>query len=306
MAWPGLIFFNRQALFRGRIIVEDDVERFPQTQRPLKPKCRIPARRADLPANATPPQPESRRAGNRETCAPAGNRQATDAGRLLLLVLLLGALLASWPWQRLRQRQYDRAEKEAREALDAAGLVVVTEPKTKHVTSVSFRGRPVDEPQLARVADLRYLGSLNLAGTRITDRQLCRLGELPRLASLVLSDTAVTDAGLACLRRLDRLESLHLCRTPVTDSGLIHLRPLSQLAILDLSQTEVTDDGLVHLAGLPNLSWLLLAGNEVTDRGLVHLESVDSLRRLTLLDTDVTPEGAARLKRANPNLDIDL
>ena len=89
------------------------------------------------------------------------------------------------------------AEQQARAFLEGRGVLVIAEPQTHAVTSVNFRGRPLDEPAAEAVASLFRLVSLDLSQSELGDAQLRHVAGLSSLASLVLSETAVTDEGLS-------------------------------------------------------------------------------------------------------------
>ena len=63
-----------------------------------------------------------------------------------------------------------------------------------------------------------------------------------------------------------------LSETPVTDVGIEHLRGLTQLCELALANTRITDAGLKHLHGLAQLQWLVLHNTAVTDAGVTELK----------------------------------
>jgi len=197
------------------------------------------------------------------------------------------------------------AEQQSAEALRQAGLLVISEPPEKRVTSVNFRSQAIDDHLFARLQDLFRLQSLDLGDSNAADRHMDIVGRLTTLGCLVLNGTDVTDAGLAQLTGLSELEALHVKNVNVTNHGLVDVAQMTNLAILDLSNNSVTDAGLAHLAPLGRLQWLLLENTEVTDAGLEHLAKIPSLRRVTLLETQVTGAGVQRLKAAIPGVDID-
>ncbi|MCY2929407.1 MAG: hypothetical protein NTV86_07910 [Planctomycetota bacterium] len=178
---------------------------------------------------------------------------------------------------------------------------------------------------LAHLAKLP-INELSLTGTLVTDAGLACLPKLPRMGTLVLDGTLVTDAGLSCLRETNvgdlylrdtavtdaglahlpaKLGGLYLARTKITDAGLATLKG-RPLGVLDLAGTAVTDAGLAHLAALARLETLDLSGTAVTDAGLGALKALPALRGLYLAGTTVSPAGLADLRKACPNLTIQL
>lgn len=200
--------------------------------------------------------------------------------------------------------QFD-AEQAARMELTNRGALVIAEPGSRAVSSVSFPKKEIDDEALQLLKPLFRLTSLNLGGTNISDEQLKDVGSLRSLVSLVLSNAAVTDEGLAHLRGLRKLEVIHLCNTKITDAGLAHLTGFSEMKIIDVSKTGISDEGLEHLSGLHKLSWLLIRDVPVTDAGLEHLHGMKNLKELTLPGTRVTADGISSLCEAVPGLKVD-
>ena len=50
----------------------------------------------------------------------------------------------------------------------------------------------------------------------------------------------------------------------------------------------------------------MLPGNSITDEGLKHLAGLDTLSRLHVGDTQVTEQGARALRKAIPDLMIEM
>jgi hypothetical protein len=115
-----------------------------------------------------------------------------------------------------------------------------------------------------------------------------------------------TDEPLALLKDLKGVVHLNLRGQPVTDEQLAHLKPLTELTHLHLEKTKITDKGLENLKGLVNLEYLNLYGTAVSDAGLANLEGLKKLKKLYVWDTKVTAAGAAKLKKAIPDLDVNL
>jgi hypothetical protein len=197
-------------------------------------------------------------------------------------------------------------EEAARDALDKAGALVITDPVSKRVTSLDMMGKHASEENLKQIACLYGLVNLNLTSVDLRDADLAHFTSLPELASLVLNLTPIGDDGLVHVANMTGLDALHLGNTKVTSKGLPTLGRMKQLKVLDLRDTKVTDDGLEHLAGLDHVEWLLLGNTPVTDAGIAKLEGMESLKRLTLTGTKVSEQAVAKIRKAIPGLVVDL
>jgi hypothetical protein len=124
--------------------------------------------------------------------------------------------------------------------------------------------------------------------------------------SYLQTDGKFTDEHLVVLKDLKGLVHLNLRGQPVTDAQLAHLKPLTELTELHLEKTKITDQGLENLKGLVNLEYLNLYGTAVSDAGLVNLEGMKKLKHLYVWQTKVTEAGAAKLKKAIPEVDVNL
>ena len=134
---------------------------------------------------------------------------------------------------------------------------------------------------------------------------LRHLRALPKLETLDLSLTGVTDDDLKYLQDLKSLRRLELHSTDISDAGLAHLRRLKKLELLRLGSTKVTDAGLTQLKSLTGLKTLMLGGN-ITDAGLEHLMQMRQLQSVSLGETKMTVAGAVKLRRALPDVNLDV
>ncbi len=104
----------------------------------------------------------------------------------------------------------------------------------------------------------------------------------------------------------NQLIRLNLSNQSVSDDDvkkLVHFKNLTQLK---LDKTAVTDAGLVYLKNLPNLEILNLYGTKVTDNGLVALAQCPNLKIVYLWQTQSTTVGIEKLKKALPNLQVEM
>ncbi|MGA0559425.1 c-type cytochrome domain-containing protein [Larkinella sp. VNQ87] len=115
------------------------------------------------------------------------------------------------------------------------------------------------------------------------------------------------DAQAAALPKLNQqIVWLKLGDTEVSDATLAQVAQLKNLQKLHLEQTKVTDNGLKNLKNLPYLEYLNLYGTGVTDAGLKELAGMKNLKTVYLWQTKVTDEGVAELKKALPNLEVNM
>ncbi|MDR3638500.1 MAG: tetratricopeptide repeat protein [Isosphaeraceae bacterium] len=140
----------------------------------------------------------------------------------------------------------------------------------------------------------------------LDDAGLSHVERLFDLEHLALDSPLVTDAGLAHLRALPYLCCLFLSSPLIADPGLAQLSRVKPLEELSLGFNRVTDAGLKHLTALPNLRELDVASAEITDAGLQHMEAIKTLRKLRLRGSKVTQAAVDRLRRARPELVIEL
>jgi uncharacterized membrane protein len=112
---------------------------------------------------------------------------------------------------------------------------------------------------------------------------------------------------------LDELKSIDnqivrikLSNLPVTDADVQKLSNFKNLTRLNLDKTAVTDVGLAHLKNLPNLEQLNLYGSNVTDAGITALANCKNLKVVYLWQTKITEGGVAELKKALPNVVVEL
>ena len=109
------------------------------------------------------------------------------------------------------------------------------------------------------------------------------------------------------LKGIDKqLVRLKLSNLPVSDNDLNKLATFKNLTRLNLDKTAVTDAGLASLKSLPNLEQLNLYGTNITDKGLVSITQCPNLKIIYLWQTKVTAAGVEQLKKALPNLQIEM
>jgi uncharacterized membrane protein/mono/diheme cytochrome c family protein len=120
--------------------------------------------------------------------------------------------------------------------------------------------------------------------------------------------TAVGTEALAALAAAAaEIVDLNLAGTALDDAGLATIGALPAATHLRLARNELTDAALAALAGAPQLEFLNLYGNSrITDQGVAVLGTIASLREVHLWGTGVTLEGATQLRRARPEIVVDV
>jgi YHS domain-containing protein len=164
--------------------------------------------------------------------------------------------------------------------------------------------------------DLPTLSASQQAAEKSTMAAIAKAGGLAmRIASssmgsevnLSLLGQKADNAKLQLAKGLSSsLVRLNLARTKIDDVGLGSVSSFRQLRWLNLSNTGITDAGLGYLSGLSNLRYLNLYGTKVTDAGIAKLSGLKNLRKLFLWQTGATKAGAGKLKKALPDLMIDM
>ncbi len=111
--------------------------------------------------------------------------------------------------------------------------------------AVEFRGLPLTDVGLKRLALKTRLIGLDLSGTNVTDRGLADLSgeELPHRESLRLLDlsfTRITDEGLKSISQWKQLRHVSVIACSVTDKGIEPFSAMPELRKAYLTNTRVT------------------------------------------------------------------
>ncbi len=104
----------------------------------------------------------------------------------------------------------------------------------------------------------------------------------------------------------NQLVRLRLSDQPITDEDVKRLVVFKNLTRLNLENTDITDAALEHLKTLSNLEQLNLYGTNITDKGLETLTKYPNLKVIYLWQTKVSPSGIMQLKKALPNVQIEM
>ncbi|HEV3437669.1 MAG TPA: hypothetical protein VG122_09940 [Gemmata sp.] len=170
----------------------------------------------------------------------------------VLTIAIASAAIVYWPTP--RRNAMARVA-----ALDGTYREQTDEDGQRKVHCLILASRPIAEPDLIALRDLRPIHRLMLDGCPLKDAWLAHLAELEELELLTLTGCPVTDAGLIHLKTLKNLKNLSLRNTPVTDAGLVHLQSLTSLTFLNVSYSRVTEQGTAELRRtLPGLKRIYL------------------------------------------------
>lgn len=179
----------------------------------------------------------------------------------------------------------------------------------KKLESVNFHFTPLNDAGLQAIAQVPISDRFWFAHTQFTDAGAKSLALLTGLKRCGIGSKEPTSSGAAVesLVKLP-LEDLSLLDNQATPLGLEHAAKIATLKKLDVSYAPmVTDESIVLIAQLPNLEELRLGHAQITDSGLLPLTQSKSLKRLTLSGlSKVTPGGIEELKRARPELTVEL
>lgn len=179
----------------------------------------------------------------------------------------------------------------------------------KKLESVNFHFTPLNDDGLRAISQVPISGRLWFAHTRFTDAGAARLSQLTQLKRCGIGSTDKASSGeaVAALAKLP-LEDLALLDNQATSVGLAHAAKIATLRRLDVAHAPgVTDEPLRLVSRMPALKEFVLGSAKVTDVGLMELAASKSLEKLSLRGLElVTPAGVQRLRKARPNLQIDI
>ena len=147
-----------------------------------------------------------------------------------------------------------------------------------------------------------------LANLRKIGVQALRLGtEEQKLQVQFLEPSQTTDAQLKNLSAIkNNVVYLDLARTAVTDDGIKELVSLKNLNKLYLQETKITDATSNVYSAFKQLEVLNFYNTSITDKTLEALSACSSLKKLFLWKTATTKLGHDKLRKALPNLTIDI
>lgn len=241
---------------------------------------------------------------------------------LLLFILLFALIVAGLKWHVQVQIAAVEREKQAVNAIQAAGGVFQFADEAKPILSktpiwlrkyfttetysparvVHFNRHEskesVDDTLLQLKEHLEALTEpeqINLTNSNLTDRGLKQLAGMQRLREITMARTQITDAGLAHLASLTELEFLELEGTRITGTGLFHLRNLKKMKGLELNEIPLTDHDLSNLREMTNLDYLSLSQTSVTDVGMEYLMNFKKLKHLSLRNNSISNEAVSKV-----------
>ena len=192
------------------------------------------------------------------------------------------------------------------------GLVLLSEKERAEVKAAASR-LPVPDIKAAEVSDaekdaIAKLSSGEGIGNQAAAPLVMALAQDTQLiyANFRLIGKNVEDKHIAPLADIANLSELDLSNTKVTGAGLATIKNSKRLTKLSLAGTAVDDAALKNIEGLTNLMSINLYNTKVTDAGLASLKNMKFLRKVYGWQSGITEKGAAELKKALPNVDVNL
>ena len=192
------------------------------------------------------------------------------------------------------------------------GLVLLSERERAEAKAAASR-LPVPDIKAAEVSDAEKAAIAKLSsGEGIGDQAaaplVMALAQDTQLiyANFRLIGKNVEDKHIAPLADIANLSELDLSNTKVTGAGLATIKNSKRLTKLSLAGTAVDDAALKNIEGLTNLMSINLYNTKVTDAGLASLKNMKFLRKVYGWQSGITEKGAAELKKALPNVDVNL
>jgi len=181
--------------------------------------------------------------------------------------------------------------------------------KLTKLENVNFHFTPLNDAGLKAIAQVPISGRLWFAHTKFTDAGAGALAGMTQLkrCGIGSADKASSGEAVAALVKL-ALEDLSLLDNQATPAGVAHASRIATLRRLDVSHgPTVKDESMALVAGMPALEEFKLGSAQVTDEGLAQLAACKTLKKLSLSGLKkVTPAGIDRLRKARPELQIEV
>lgn len=212
--------------------------------------------------------------------------------------------------------------------VDDAGLAALKACPNLKVLGADFLW--ISDVGLSELSGLKSLRELYLANTLVDDAALEKIAAMPAVKKLRVSKTGIgkdgldklvtlkleeldisecsnlDDAALEPVGKIVTLKKLNLWRDAIGDTGAAWLATLVNLEWLNVDNTQLTDAGLKSLSGMSKLKFLHLGSTAVSDAGMPQLLGLKSLDELKVTRTSVTEAGVEPLRKALPNVNIQL
>ncbi|UOG32701.1 hypothetical protein [Leptospira noguchii] len=121
------------------------------------------------------------------------------------------------------------------------------------------------------------------------------------------SGTDFDDEGMRFFSLFKNMDGLHIDHTKVTDNGVKLLIQNQKLKELRIGSKGITNKSCEYLAQLENLESLYFSEEVSIDDGCIDsIIKMKKLKELSLGFVPFTRPGVERLRKARPNLSIDL
>ena len=179
----------------------------------------------------------------------------------------------------------------------------------KKLENVNFHFTPLNDDGLRAITQVPISGRLWFAHTKFTDAGTAGLSNLKELKRCGIGSMDKSSSGesVAALAKLT-LEDLALLDNQATPVGLAYAAKIATLRRLDVSHAPtVTDESLREVGLMQALEEFNLGSANVTDKGLMELAVSKSLKKISLTGLRlVTPAGIERLRKASPELQVEV
>jgi hypothetical protein len=211
-----------------------------------------------------------------------------------------------------------------------SGDVKVLKGGQDKVIGIEIRGDDTENTSPTRWLNESSLRTIRLIRIVVDDASLTQMAKLPSLEQVTFEHCTLR-GNLATLSKNTRLQKIVFMvvnvdmedvseewfssESPLTDVYLPHVSNVSSrmgviarlpsLEVLSVAYSDITDADVQRLRNLDRLRSLNVTKTRLTDDSLKHLEQMSTLRTLFIdLNSDLTDAAIARLRNANPELDI--
>lgn len=177
--------------------------------------------------------------------------------------------------------------------------VILPEDAINRVIGIQNRGEQVDDDNMSRFAEFRFLRFLKIPFARVSSRGVETFAKHRYLEELNLNCTLIDDAVAPTLKSL-RLKELRVAKTLVSDETVIDIS-VDLLEELDVSFTRITGTGLRTLLSGTKLTTLNTAGLGAENE---DFQDLHRHARLSSLDVSATRIDQAALSHIGKCRDL--
>jgi Leucine-rich repeat (LRR) protein len=167
----------------------------------------------------------------------------------------------------------------------------------KYIVEESILAKNVDAVEISVIEKVKKSGGLILPLSQNNNYVEVTFLNNPKFSDKDASLIAIAPAQTLWLK---------LSKTQISDSSIEFILKLPNLTRLHLENTKITDNAINSISILQNLEYLNLIGTNITDASIQNLSKLKNLKKLYLWKTKVTLSGVEILKKALPNLSVDV